>query len=141
MANYRQRPLLIGALAAGAAALAMLLFFDPATSGMFPPCPLLYLTGWYCPGCGSLRAMHQLLHGDLRAAWALNPLTVLLLPSLIYGAASYAYRELRGKYLPHVFLPAIWIRALCAVIILFGIARNLPFHPFNLLAPGALLHP
>lgn len=141
MKNIRPRPLWTFALAAGAAALAMLLFFDPATSGLFPPCPLRYFTGWYCPGCGSLRAMHQLLQGNLRAAWALNPLTVLLLPFLIYGAASHASRALRGKYLPQFFLPAIWIRALCAVIILFGIARNLPVHPFDWLAPGALLHP
>lgn len=114
--------------------------FDPATSGVFPPCPIRYLTGWYCPGCGSLRALHQLLHGNLRAAWALNPLTVILLPFLVYGAASYLRFEIRGKYLPRVFLPAGYIRALCAVIIVFGVARNLPFHPFNLLAPG-LPHP
>jgi hypothetical protein len=38
-------------------------------------------------------------------------------------------------------LPAVWICALCVVIILFGIARNIPFHPFELLAPGGMLHP
>ena len=119
------------------AAVVMLDFFDPATSGAFPPCPLLYLTGWYCPGCGSLRALHQLLHGNLAAAWALNPLTVVLLPFIVYGLASYAVNEIRGRHLPRLFLPAVWIRAMCAVIILFGIARNIPFHPFNLLAPAA----
>jgi len=120
-------------LAAALAAVVMLRLFDPATTGVFPPCPLWYLTGWYCPGCGSLRAMHQ--------AWALNPLTILLLPFLAYGIASYAVFQVRGRYLPRLFLPAVWIRALCAVIILFGIARNLPFHPFDLLAPGAMLRP
>jgi len=123
------------------AAIAMLCLFDPATSGLFPPCPLRYLTGWYCPGCGSLRAMHQLLQGHLRAAWALNPLTILLLPFLAYGTASYALFKIRGQHLPRLFLPAAWIRALCAVIILFGIARNIPLHPFDLLAPGGVLHP
>jgi hypothetical protein len=127
----------LGIAAMGAAATLMLDFFDPATSGVFPPCPLYYLTGWYCPGCGSLRAIHQLLHGNLSAAWALNPLTVLLLPFLAYGIASYALFELRGQHLPRLFLPAIWIRALCAVIILFGVARNIHFYPFNLLGPGA----
>ncbi len=120
-----------------AAALAMLYFFDPATSGLFPPCPLRYLTGWYCPGCGSLRAMHQLLLGNLRAAWALNPLTVLLSPFLLYGTASFALFELRGRRLPRLFLPAAFIRALYAVIILFGIARNIPLQPFASLAPAA----
>ena len=118
----------------------MLRLFDPATSGLFPPCPLRYLTGWYCPGCGSLRAIHQLLHGSLRAAWAMNPLTVVLLPFLTYGLASAALFEVRGRALPQPFLRAVWIRALCAAMILFGIARNLPMHPFDLLAPGAMLH-
>ncbi len=128
-------------LAMAVAAVMMLWFFDPATSGLFPPCPLRYLTGWYCPGCGSLRAMHQLLHGNLRAAWSLNPLTVLLSPFLAYGTASYVLFEIRGQHLPRPFLPAVWIRALCAVIILFGIARNIPLHPFDLLAPGGAFLP
>jgi Protein of unknown function (DUF2752) len=130
--------MLAGACALVAAGMVMLEVFDPATSGVFPPCPLLYLTGWYCPGCGSLRAMHQLLHGNLSAAWALNPLTVLLLPFLTYGIASYALFEIRGQHLPRLFLPAVWIRGFCAMIILFGIARNIPIHPFDLLAPAGL---
>jgi hypothetical protein len=119
----------------------MLWVFDPATSGVFPPCPLRYLTGWYCPGCGSLRAIHQLLHGNLQAAWAMNPLTVILLPFLSYGLVSHSLYEIRGRGLPQLFLPAAWIRALCLAIILFGIMRNLPLHPFELLAPGAMLRP
>jgi hypothetical protein len=127
-------------LAAFAGAAVMLRVFDPATSGIFPPCPVHYLTGWYCPGCGSLRAIHQLLHGNLRVAWAMNPLTVVLLPFLAYGLASFALLEIRGRGLPQPFLRAVWIRALCAAIILFGIARNLSLYPFDLLAPGAMLH-
>jgi hypothetical protein len=132
---------LLGAmLTALAVAAVMLRVFDPATSGIFPPCPVRYLTGWYCPGCGSLRAIHELLHGNLRAAWAMNPLTVVLLPFLTYGLASSAFFEIRGRGLPQPFLRAVWIRALCAAIILFGIARNLSLHPFDLLAPGTMLH-
>lgn len=113
--------------------------FDPASSGVFPPCPLHYLTGWYCPGCGSLRAMHALLHGNLHQAWAMNPLTIVLLPFIAYGLASELIAALRGQGLPQPMLPAAYIRVLCAVIVLFGIVRNLPLHPFNLLAPGAML--
>ncbi len=136
----RRQHLFAAALLSGFAGLILLRLYDPATSGIFPPCPLRYLTGLYCPGCGSLRAIHQLLLGNFREAWALNPLTVVLLPFVTHGLASEALVQLRGRALPQVFLPAIWIRALCAVVILFGIARNLPFHPFNLLAPGAMLH-
>jgi Protein of unknown function (DUF2752) len=141
MQETRTRWLAVAIFAAGTAALVMLRVFDPATSGVFPPCPVRYLTGWYCPGCGSLRAMHQLLHGNLRAAWAMNPLTVILLPFLTYGLASHAWFEFRGRELPRTFIPAIWIRALFAIIVLFGIARNLPLYPLNLLAPGAMLRP
>ena len=121
------------------AGVTVLRIFDPATSGVFPPCPVHYLTGWYCPGCGSLRAVHQLLHGNLSAAWAMNPLTVVLLPFLTYGLIAWVVAETYGKQLPQPFLPATWIRALGVAIILFGIARNIPLHPFDLLAPGATL--
>jgi len=156
---FREHRLLTAGLVAAAAGVLILAVFDPATSGVFPPCPVRYLTGWYCPGCGSLRAFHQLLHGNLRAAWAMNPLTVVLLPFLAYGLAAHVLNQLhitkspgagsratglrasglRRIRLPELFLPAMWIRALGAAIILFGIVRNIPLHPFNLLAPGAML--
>ena len=136
--RLKKRHVTIGVMfAALAMALVSLRVFDPATSGIFPPCPLRALTGWYCPGCGSLRAFHQLLHGNLANALALNPFAVIVSPFLAYGTVSYAVFMLRGKYLPRVFLPAFWIRALCAAIVAFGIMRNLPLYPFSLLAPGA----
>lgn len=128
------------ALPAAAVALILLRVFDPALSGVFPPCPIHYLTGLYCPGCGSLRAMHALLQGDLMHAWAMNPLTVLLLPFLTYGLISEMLLNLRGRGLPQPGFSATQIRALCAVIVLFGIVRNLPLRPFSLLAPGGMLH-
>ena len=136
MIELNRNQWLVRLLTAFAVGVVMLRFFDPATSGMFPPCPVHYLTGWYCPGCGSLRAIHQLLHGNLRAAWGLNPLTVVLVPFVTYGLASSALFEIRGQGLPQPFLRPVWIQALCAAIMLFGIARNLPVHPFDLLAPG-----
>ena len=126
------------AMAAGVG-LVVLRWFDPATSVIFPPCPLHALTGLYCPGCGSLRALHQLLLGNLGAAFAFNPLAVLSLPFLVYGSASYALFQIRGRYLPRRFLPASWIWTLLAAIILFAVLRNIPVHPFDLLAPGGML--
>jgi hypothetical protein len=63
------------------AAFAIVLFvLDPATAGFYPPCLFRTVLGMRCPGCGSLRAVHQLLHGDLAAAWALNGPVVVALP-------------------------------------------------------------
>jgi hypothetical protein len=126
----------------GITGLLLLRLFDPAHCFIFPPCPLRYFTGLYCPGCGSLRAIHALLQGDLRQAWAMNALAVAMLPFIGYGLVSEIHRHFRGRPLPGIMMiPGNWIQALCAVIVLFGIARNLPFHPFNLLAPGALIRP
>ena len=58
-------------------AVALLVAFDPATTWWFPACPLHALTGWLCPLCGSLRALHTLLLGDPLTALALNPLTII----------------------------------------------------------------
>ncbi|HZQ95507.1 MAG TPA: DUF2752 domain-containing protein [Candidatus Sulfotelmatobacter sp.] len=136
----RQKSITLAAsLLAFALAVILLRAFDPATSTLFPPCPIRYLTGLYCPGCGSLRAVHQLLHGNLHAAWAMNPLSVALFPFVAYGLVCEAVFYWRGKRLPQLTLRGTWIRGLCAAILLFGVARNLPFHPFDLLAPGALL--
>jgi len=132
--------LFAGVPVSGLAGGIVLRVFDPATSGIFPPCPLHYLTGLYCPGCGSLRAIHQLLHGNLEAAWAMNPLTVLLLPFIAYALATEAIVQIRGRRLTPWILPGFWIQLLCGIIVVFGVVRNLPVYPFNLLAPGATLH-
>jgi Protein of unknown function (DUF2752) len=136
--SLRIAGLLTGVIVA-AIGLVLLRLFDPATSDVFPPCPLHYLTGLYCPGCGSLRAIHALLHGNMTVAWAMNPLTVVLLPFIAYGMLSELVVIFRGRGLPQPMLPASAIRALCTVIVLFGVVRNFPLHPFSLLAPGAML--
>lgn len=123
---------LLGALAAGSAYLFLL---DPAGSSLYPPCIFHAMTGLYCPGCGTLRAMHQLLHLNIAAAFSLNPLAVLSLPFLGYAFVSYAAYGIRGRRLPSVFVPPVLIWILLAVIISFWILRNIPSHPFSLLAP------
>ncbi len=108
---------------------------NPAESGLFPPCPFNALTGLHCPGCGTVRGLHQLLHGNLTAAMGLNPLMVLSLPYLGYAYFSLWSRATRGRSLPGRFIPAVWLWLLLAAIILFAIVRNIPVYPFTILAP------
>lgn len=127
---------LLAALAVTAAAGAGVLFArDPAHSRLFPPCPFHYLTGLYCPGCGSLRALHQLLNGHPGAALGLNPLMVVCLPFIVYGLLAEAMRLFFNRPLPMPFIRAHWIWTLFGVIVLYGIARNIPAWPLTYLAP------
>src|SRR6266513_4699752 len=60
----------------------ILFFFSPSQYPFYPRCPLHAMTGLHCPGCGSLRAVHSLLHGDIGAALHFNALLILSLPFL-----------------------------------------------------------
>ena len=51
-----------------------------------PPCLFHWITGVPCPGCGSTRAVLQLVQGHLGAAFAFNPLTTLAtLAAVVWG--------------------------------------------------------
>jgi hypothetical protein len=112
-------------LAAGALAAVVLLtlaVLDPSTSSVFPPCLFRALTGWQCPGCGSARALHALLHGEIAAALGANPLTVAAVPLVIVEMARHAL-EARPSLLSS--LGSRTILAIAAGLILYGVARNL----------------
>jgi hypothetical protein len=115
-----------------AAVTVLLFFFNPSDASIFPPCPFHYFTGLYCPGCGSLRAFHQLLHGNIIKALDLNPLMVLMLPVLIL---LIVLPLIMKKAVTNSFLKINWGWILFSVIVVFWILRNIPFFPFNILAP------
>jgi hypothetical protein len=120
-----ERIKIVGIAAVVAVAAAVVFMFDPTRFGIFPPCQLHKLTGLWCPGCGSTRALHQLLHGNLMTAFRFNPLAILLLPLVAY----LAVRRQRAVIKP------IWIWTLLGVVVAFGVLRNIPAYPFTLLMP------
>lgn len=113
---------------------------DPESSVLFPKCPFHLLTGLECPGCGSQRAIHSLLNGDIGAAAHYNLLLVLAIPYLGLLAALEVTRHI----LLHLNVPekiknkvshgisrtvailyhgrAAWI--VLAVVLLFWLLRN-----------------
>jgi hypothetical protein len=119
---------------AGAAAI-VVFAVDPARSGLYPPCVFHALTGLSCPGCGSARAVHELLHGHVMAALRFNPAAVLFLPVLGAAWMARAIRVATGR--PHrpVAISNVWVLVILASIIVYWIARNIPAYPFGLLAP------
>lgn len=47
---------------------------NPLEHSLFPQCAFFRITGWQCPGCGSQRALHYLLNGDIHESFRMNPL-------------------------------------------------------------------
>lgn len=62
------------------AALIVIFIFNPEKTVWMPHCPSHMLTGYDCPGCGTLRALHALMHGDVAAAWNYNAAVFFALP-------------------------------------------------------------
>jgi hypothetical protein len=111
------------------AAAALLFAFDPATTWWFPSCPLNALTGWLCPFCGSLRALHAVLHGGFPAAWTFNPLTTLGAVMLPAALALDVIGQAPASYSGRLLSLCVSARGL-ALAAGFGVLRNLP-DPFG----------
>ena len=141
MATFRQRPAssralwLALAMLAAAGGTCLVYFVDPRVPGNYPPCLFLFFTGCYCPGCGTLRALHRLLHGDLPGALGYNPLSILLLPFLAATAIVGLARTFGRPLLQTFSFPPRLAWGLLAVVVLFWTLRNVPAYPLTVLAP------
>lgn len=125
-----QAPIRWAVAAAGAGALGMVALVDPARSHRYPRCIFLSLTGLECPGCGTTRAMHQMLHGDLLHALDLNPLAMVALPWLLWRFGNWMVGRTPNSRLAD----ARWLYALVAVVVVYAVLRNIPAAPFSYLA-------
>ena len=115
----------LGTAAAAAAAAAYVGAVDPNKPGHYPTCPFLWLTGLYCPGCGALRTVHALTHGDLRTAVSLNVLVLAGFVLLGVIWTRWLVREWRG--VPRSTVAPAWsLRVMAGVVIVFWVVRNLP---------------
>ena len=104
--------------------------FEPGKTGFFPVCLFRLFTGLTCPGCGSTRAMHQLLHGHLQAAFMLNPLLIIALPFLFFSLIRHTMFVFQDKAPRPNALPAKYIYLIFYVVVSFWIFRNTPLYPF-----------
>lgn len=78
---------------------------DPSVQRFFPSCPLYRYTGWPCPGCGSQRAIHALLHGDFIKALSYNALLMLFIPLLAVLIWADIFKRKNPQFYMRVYSP------------------------------------
>ena len=111
-------------------------FINPEEVNFLPECLFHTTTGLYCPGCGSQRATHQLLNFNIFGVLQQNVLYLIGLLILAYhltvtGVNAFFKKNIYN-YSYHPKTPLI----ILVLIIIFWILRNIPYYPFNLLAPN-----
>ncbi|MFG2948609.1 DUF2752 domain-containing protein [Streptomyces adustus] len=121
-----------GLLAAVVGAFAYVGAVDPNEPGHYPVCPLLRLTGIYCPGCGGLRSAHAFVHGDFVTALHDNAAAVLGYLGFAVLWTVWVVRAVRGRPL-RIDLGPVHLWTLGMSLLVFAVVRNLPF--------GGWLHP
>ncbi|MDH7601242.1 MAG: DUF2752 domain-containing protein [Armatimonadota bacterium] len=109
--------------------------FTPGRARLIPPCPFHAATGLYCPGCGALRAVHWLVHGEFRAAFRSNILAVFAIPIPLYDIVFRSAAAALGRDARPLGISPFGGWAILAIIVLYWIFRNVPVYPFTLLAP------
>ena len=133
--SLRQVGWWLGGVLLAVAGVAALYSFDPnTTDSPFAVCIFQTLTGFWCAGCGITRALHALVHGDIAGAFAMNPLGMLLLPlmPLMVAWGQGWHPRLLQPVMAVAMQPKLWLWVLPG----YWVARNLPWVPFCLLAPG-----
>ena len=115
---------IIAALLGG---MAVIYRFDPTEYSFYPRCPIYLSTHWLCPGCGSTRALHSLLHLDIQGALHYNALFTLLFPLACLWFGFICYRILRYDRFPDLAFPRSLAVGLTVTVLLFTVARNTIF--------------
>ncbi|MFC7451309.1 DUF2752 domain-containing protein [Rhodococcus daqingensis] len=118
-------PLAVAAAGAGAAAL--LYLRDPHRAGAYGFCPFHVVTGWWCPGCGGLRAVNDLVHGDLVASVSSNVLILPLVVVLAVAWVRWVRRRWGGVEDRMIVLGRPATAAILVLLAVFTVVRNTPW--------------
>lgn len=120
----------LGAAALAGVCCAAVWWGDPTTpGGLLPVCPSNALFGIDCPGCGGLRMVYSLLHGDLAAAVHYNAVALAALPVVgWFWAAWFAARWRGARMRPW---PRWAVATALVVVLAWFVVRNIPVAPFT----------
>jgi hypothetical protein len=108
-----------------AACILTIYLLNPAVYTYYPTCYLYFLTGKLCPGCGGMRGMYQILHGNLFEGLKFNLLLVLVIPVGAYYLLSEFSILLFNKPFPHLPYSKPIFYIVLSIVILYWIIRNL----------------
>ena len=94
-------------------------------SERIPLCPVYFLTGHSCPGCGMGRAVIAAMRGDFAASWSYHPLGLPLFALwtawLVWGALNLSRgRDFSDGFLPTLRRPAFSWAALAVVFAVYA---------------------
>jgi len=109
--------------------------YNPGILSIFPKCPFYSITGLYCPGCGSQRAIHQFLHGHLLEGLKHNFLILILATVLMYDGTIFLLNHFTKKPLNNLLHQSRITKGILIIILSFWVLRNINFYPFTILAP------
>lgn len=96
--------------------------FDPEKFRIYPKCPFYMLTGLKCPGCGSQRAIHNLLNLNIQKAFEYNALLVCTIPIIPIFIVAQIYRRRFPRFYNTLF-GAPFITGILLIIISWWIIR------------------
>ncbi|OBJ06577.1 DUF2752 domain-containing protein [Mycobacterium colombiense] len=107
---------------------------DPTTPhGPLPVCPTKALLGIDCPGCGSLRMVYSLMHGNLLAAARFNALGLAAVVLLLWTYFAWTYGRLVGRRI-RGWQHGRWAAVVTLSLVLaWFVVRNIPVAPFTAL--------
>jgi len=126
---------LVAALLLIAMVVGLCLYFGhPTEYAWLPACPFRVWTGLLCPGCGTLRATHYLLNGQLDVAFRYQPLLISLMPILILLTGKLLYDKWQNAPVALPFERQLYWLIVIAVC-LFCVLRNIPLDCFDCLRP------
>ena len=133
--GFRVRPAVVFTAALAAAGMVVFYFVDPASTVFLPECAFHEHTGLYCAGCGGLRAVHALVHGDLPAAVGYNLFIILVLfpITIFYVVKQFVWMVKGSPAGTTISTRFAWF--VIAGVIIFTVVRNIPVHPFEFLSP------
>jgi hypothetical protein len=105
---------------------------DPTTPhGPLPVCPTKALLGIDCPGCGSLRMLYSLMHGDLFAAVRFNALGLAAVVFVVWAYLAWTYGRITARRIKS-WQHGRWAAVVTLTLVLaWFVLRNIPFAPFT----------